>query len=141
MLDDGTTKKKMILCVDDDENLLSALRRLLRPLQHHVLTAKSAEEAILLASNKRPDLVLMDLNMPGMDGFEAIKRLKASGVHDVPVVMLTGDSAPNDIMRGYSEGCVYYITKPFNNDYVINIVQYLIGDLSEEERLSLEQQL
>lgn len=133
--------QKVILCVDDDANLLRALLRLLRTTPYEVVTASNGDEAIALVEAKPPSMIILDVNMPRVGGFEVLRHLKENGSGDIPVVMLTGDGEPTDIMKGYTEGAMYYITKPFRNEYVLNIVEYLIGDLSEAERAEVEAQL
>ncbi|GAB6043537.1 response regulator [Endothiovibrio diazotrophicus] len=126
---------KTILCIDDEPNVLAAVRRVLRPLAFEVITVTSGTEALEVARLVPPDLVILDLFMPEMDGYETLKGLRALGLEEVPVVMLTGDP---DILRGYAEGATYYIPKPFHNEYLLNIVEYLIGDPSPERRTWLE---
>ena len=76
--------------------------------------------------------------MPRMDGYELIKQLQTRGFEELPVVLLTGD---DNLARGYQEGCVYYITKPYKQDYLLNIIEYIIGDPSAERKEWLEQRL
>ena len=127
--------QKTVLCVDDDAGILAALRRVLRPLGHRVLTALDAFQGLQIAIAERPDMILLDLRMPHVDGYEFIRRLHGAGMDDIPVVMLT---ASQDLTGGYRSGCAYYMTKPCHSSNVHNIVQYMIGDLSEQERQALE---
>jgi len=133
--------QKTILCVDDDASMRSALCRLLTPLGHRILTASDGAQALEAAEDRQPDLIVLDLMMPGMDGYQLLKALRQRGLTDTPVVMLTGRDSGEDMISGYEGGAVYYITKPFKNEYVLNVVEYLIGDLAEEEREWLEQKL
>ena len=134
-------KQKTILCVDDDEHILSALRRILTPTGHRILAASDGTQALDMTQREHPDLILLDLMMPGMDGYAVLARFRELGLGDIPVVMLTGKDSGDDMISGYQEGAGYYITKPFKNEYVVNVVEYLIGDLAEEEREWLEQKL
>ena len=129
---------KTILCIDDNAHMLSALRRLLVPLGYRITTASGGAEGVRLAAEAKPDLVILDVMMPGMGGYEVLGGLRAAGLEETPVVMLTGQGSVDNVMKGYAQGCVCYITKPFKNEHVVNVVQYLIGDLSEEERARLE---
>jgi two-component system OmpR family response regulator len=133
--------KKTILCVDDEEYILSALKRVLRTLPFNVLTASNGEEAVETAIRERPDLILLDVWMPRMTGFEVLKQIREKGLHDTRVVMLTGAGSNQATLKGYQMGCDYYIPKPFKNESVINIVRYLIGDISSRERQELELKL
>ena len=125
----------MILCVDDEPNVLAALRRLLHPFPFEVVTVTSGKGAIGIAEKRTPDLVILDRFMPGMDGYETLHRLRELGLTDTPVVILSGDT---DILRGYDEGAVYYIHKPFRGEHVAHIVEYHLGDPSPERRAWLE---
>jgi CheY-like chemotaxis protein len=130
--------KKTILCVDDEIAILSSLARTLRPLPYRVVTATDGVKALEMVNQEKPDLIISDVKMPRMDGYEFIKQLHAKGLQELPVVLLTGD---DDLARGYQEGCVYYITKPYKKDYLINIIEYIIGEPSEERKEWLEQRL
>lgn len=129
---------KTILCVDDEIAILSSLARTLRPLPYRVVTATDGVKALEMVKKEKPDLIISDVKMPRMDGYELIKQLQAKGFGEMPVVLLTGD---DDLARGYREGCVYYITKPFGKDYLLNIIEYIIGEPSEERKEWLEQRL
>jgi DNA-binding response OmpR family regulator len=126
---------RTLLLVDDEANVLAALRRVLHPLPYRVLTAATGSQAIEVALAERPDLIFLDIRMPEMDGFECLKSLREAGLTEVPVVMLT---AEDKLMKGYLEGAAYYITKPFKNEHVTNIIEYLIGEPSAERKAWLE---
>ena len=134
-------KTKTILCVDDEEGILNALRRLIHRLSFPVIAARDGKEAIELIQTKKPDLIILDVHMPKMGGIEVLKWIRENEMAEIPVVMLTGDRSDSSTLKGYSEGSVYYITKPFSNEYVRNIINYLIGDLTAKEREILEQSL
>ncbi|MFI6325883.1 two-component system response regulator [Nonomuraea sp. NPDC050556] len=105
-----------ILLVDDKDESLIALEAVLRPLQQILLKAKSGQEAMKLMLRHEVAVVLLDVLMPGMDGFETaahIKRLDQTS--DVPIIFLTGaESGSGASFRGYAVGAVDYITKPFD---------------------------
>ena len=134
-------RQKTILCVDDEEGTLSALTRVLRPLSHRILKARDGKEALALARTAPPNLIILDVRMPEMDGYEVLRRLRREGMNDIPVVMLTADRSDQGLMESYGQGGTYHLTKPCKGDSILNIVQYLIGDLSEEERRCLELKL
>lgn len=131
---------KTILCVDDEEKTLSALRRVLRVFSCNILDAGDGEEALSVVREEPPDLIILDVRMPRMDGYEFLKHLREID-NDIPVIMLTGDSSSEGLMKGYSQGAVCYITKPFKNEYVINAVRLFIGSVSEEEKQEIEMSL
>ena len=126
--------RKRILCVDDDPNILRALRIILSRKQYEVITVESGEAALEMLAEEKPDLLILDIMMGDISGYDVMRRLPELGVTDLPVVLLTAKGEVDDILVGYEKGAAYYIPKPFKNEYVINIVDYLIGDLSEEQR-------
>ena len=134
-------ERKTILCIDDDGGTLAALRRVLRPLKHEVITSKGGKKAIALAKKKNPDLIFLDIHMPKMNGYDVLKQLQQEGLRTIPVVMLTGDRTDEAIVKGYQAGSIYYITKPFKNEYIRNIAAFLIGNLSEAEQSEMELKL
>ncbi len=117
------------LVVDDDRLLLRLIEINLTKTGMEVLLADSGREAFRLAQEKRPDIILLDLMMPMMDGYEVMRLLKSSDItKDIPVVMLTAKSSRGDRNRCEEMGAVAYITKPFNlqnlRKTVSSIVEY-----------------
>lgn len=103
----------VILIVDDEASDAEALSVLLQQEQYTTLTAHSGPEALELAARKPPDLVLLDVMMPGMNGFETCERLHhLPGLADLPVIFLTGASDRAAIARAFNTGAVDYLTKP-----------------------------
>jgi DNA-binding response OmpR family regulator len=104
-----------ILVVDDEPDVLRMLQVVLGRRGHRVLTAPTGMEGLVTAQGERPDLILLDIMMEGMDGWEVLKLLKLEqGTRDIPVVMLSARVEPRDKIRGLQEGAVDYITKPFS---------------------------
>ncbi|MDR3336857.1 MAG: response regulator [Treponema sp.] len=102
-----------VLAVDDEKANLLFLKRILSP-EYIVYTVKSGAEALELLVKNKPDLILLDIVMPEMDGFEVLAELKSSpGTRDIPVIIITGLNDPNDEEKGFSLGASDYITKPF----------------------------
>jgi two-component system chemotaxis response regulator CheY len=129
------TPQKTVLVTDDDAVLRGVTVKLIEARGHHVLTADSGEQAIeVFASGTPIDLHVLDVVMQGIDGFETMRRLSDAGFADVPVVFLTAKSSDEDILDGYRAGAGYYVTKPFKPAALLNIVDFLIGDLSPSER-------
>ncbi|MDV7391695.1 response regulator, partial [Arthrospira platensis SPKY1] len=113
-----------IMVVDDTAQNLALMSELLRP-QYRVVVANSGERALkLLHAGKQPDLILLDIMMPEMDGYEVIRRLKADPETErIPVVFLTAKSEVEDEAKGLSLGAVDYITKPISPPIVLARVQ------------------
>jgi DNA-binding response OmpR family regulator len=132
---------KRILCVDDDTGILRALRRILERKGYSVAACVNGKDALAEISAEEFDLIILDLMMPGMDGHELLGVIRRTRQCSAPVVMLTAKDDGDEVLKGYREGATYYITKPFKNRYVINIVEYLLGDLSKSEKQALELKL
>lgn len=108
-----------ILVVDDAADNRLILSELLRPI-YRVLEASDGEMALLIASNEQPDLILLDVVMPGLSGFDVCRQLKTNGkTRDIPVIFLTSLNATEDETRGLVLGAVDYITKPVNPPVVM----------------------
>ena len=109
------TEKSTILVVDDTPENLSLMSALLKDL-YKVKVANHGDKSLKIAmSDKPPDLILLDIMMPDIDGYEVCRRLKAnSGTRDIPVIFLTAKSEVEDEQRGLSLGAVDYITKPIS---------------------------
>ena len=104
---------KKILIVDDDQENLSVLADMLR-VEFQPLTAMNGREGIVTAVREQPDLILLDVNMPEMDGFEVCKRLREQpGTRQIPIIMLTTASSLDSRVKGLDLGADDYITKPF----------------------------
>ncbi len=118
MTENSSAKPKMLI-VDDVHENLHAMMNILRD-KYAVVAATSGEMALELAARKpQPDLMLLDIRMPGMDGYEVLRRLKINQVTaDIPVIIVTGLSESEDEAKGLKMGAADYITKPFNPDWL-----------------------
>ncbi|MEI6874727.1 MAG: adenylate/guanylate cyclase domain-containing protein [Spirochaetota bacterium] len=116
MADEGN----LVLVVDDIEENLKVLSETLVQAGFHPLQAKSGERALQIAAKARPDLILLDIKMPDMDGFETIARLKAdAATADIPVIFISALNQIEDKVQGFSAGAVDYVSKPFQKEEVI----------------------
>ncbi|MCG8425258.1 MAG: response regulator [Proteobacteria bacterium] len=106
-----------VLVVDDRPESLSFLFDLLSSYGFKVLAASDGEEALEQVTNVHPDLILLDVIMPGIDGFETCRRLKANAdTKDIPVIFMTALTSPNEKLVGFDVGGVDYVTKPINQE-------------------------
>lgn len=113
-----------ILIVDDIPANLNVLRQVLEPQGYNVIAVPSGEIALQIAARTPPDLILLDIMMPGIDGFETCHRLKADpATADIPVIFITAKDETTSIVRGFQVGGVDYITKPFQHEEVRARVQ------------------
>ena len=108
-------RKKKILIVDDEKQLVSLVSLHMKMSGYEVLSAKDGEEALAIAREEAPDLIILDLMLPKMDGWEVCKRLRTeSNIGDIPVIMLTARSEAGDKLKGFECGADDYVTKPFS---------------------------
>ena len=117
---DNTIKRHEVLIVDDIPSNLNFLSEVLHVEGINVMLATSGADALEIARYKLPDLILLDIAMPVMDGYEVCARLKADPVtRDIPVMYLTARTEPEDILKGFETGAVDYILKPFSSAELI----------------------
>jgi len=116
-------KKKLIMLVDDNLANLKIGNNILGG-KYTVATSPSAAKMFSLLENNKPDLILLDINMPEMNGYEAIKLLKSKPeTKDIPVIFLTAKTEADDEKEGLSLGAVDYITKPFEPDMLLKRIE------------------
>ncbi len=107
--------KKFVLIVEDEEDIRDLVSYHLNKEGFQVAAVASGEEALALLEKQVPDLILLDVMLPGIDGFAICQRLRASPrTADVPVMMLTAKSEETDVVRGLNQGATDYVTKPFS---------------------------
>jgi two-component system OmpR family response regulator len=113
-----TAPEARLLVVDDDADIVELLAASLRFSGFEVTTARNGHDALALASSSRPDLIVLDVMMPGLDGLSVVRRLREGGSR-VPVVLLTAKDATEDRVAGLTIGGDDYITKPFSLEEVV----------------------
>ncbi len=125
-----------ILVVDDEQavcDLAAACIKYGLGEDHQVLQAKDGDEAVRMAEQEQPDLILLDIMMPGMDGFEACRRLKASpSTKHIPIVFLTALAQEKDVAQGLALGGDGYVIKPFNAVTLAAQISYLLAPGDQE---------
>jgi DNA-binding response OmpR family regulator len=118
---------KKILVVDDEPEIVSILKFRLSSWGYEPLSSLNGEEALKVAEAMKPDLILLDVMMPGMSGFEVLKKLKAQdSTKGIPVIMVTVAAARAEIERGLKEGAAYYLTKPYDAPELLERVKKLL---------------
>lgn len=110
---DQTDSMKKILIIEDEENMVEGLRFNLEARNYVVTAALNGETGLKMAAGEKPDLIILDLMLPGLNGYEVCKRLKET-IPEIPIVMLTAKSQESDIVTGLDLGADDYITKPFS---------------------------
>lgn len=124
--------KKTILAVDDENDVLLILKSSLQSEGFNVLTAASGPEALAAMETTIPDLVVLDLMMPEMTGFEVLSRMREKNeLSAVPVIILTGASDKEKIRQAINVGVSYYIVKPFEFHDLVSKVRLAISDAEQ----------
>lgn len=125
-----------ILIVDDNPHNLQVLGNTLKANGYYPLFAKSAHQAFKVLQEKKPQLILLDIMMPEIDGFEVCQRLKADdNTKDIPIIFLTAYADKETIIQGFQLGAVDYVTKPFNTEELITRIQTHLKLKTTEEQL------
>ncbi len=120
---------KRILVIEDNETNIYLVGFILKKNGHEVIEARSGEEGVELAIKEKPDLILMDIQLPGIDGLEATRRIReseAEAEEEVPIIALTSYAMTGDRDKSLAAGCTGYIEKPINpNTFMSEIEKYL----------------
>jgi len=119
-------KKKKMLAVDDNPNNNAIIEELFGD-HYDLRTAMTGEEALEIAQTFEPDVVLLDIMMPGMDGYEVCKRLREHpSLSDIKILMVTAKGALEDRVKGYEVGANDFITKPFEEENILESVEFFL---------------
>lgn len=132
-------RKHLILVVDDEHAITRLLRATLESDGFAVIVADRGEEALALINQERPDLVVLDVMMPGIDGFETLRRIRSGSQASVtPVILLTAKTSDIEKLTGFQSGADDYVTKPFNPDELLARVHAILrrasGTVSQPAR-------
>ncbi len=129
------TEKSMVLCADEDPDTLAVLRRTLRKAGYRTVTASTGWGAVGLALQALPDLILLDVALPDLDGYEVMKAVaKLIPGKLPPVVLLSAASSKDDKLRGYFSGAAYCVTKPLAAETIVTAAKYVLGNVKDDER-------
>lgn len=123
----SSLNEKKIMIVDDEPNIIIALEFLLQRAGFTVIKADSGIKALELLETEQPDLLILDVMMPGLTGFEVAARLRnQSRFEHLNIVFLTAKGTERDKAAGYATGADYYIVKPFDNDLLVSTVKEIL---------------
>src|SRR4030042_4481505 len=126
----------VILLVDDNPQNLQVLGKLLQEEKYEIEFALNGETALEWLKNKKFDLVLLDLNMPGLNGFEVCKRIRSDKtMYGVPIIFLSAESERESILKGFEVGAQDYVTKPFDSRELLARVKTQLDLKSKTEKL------
>ncbi len=119
---------RKVLAVDDERHIVRLIQVNLERAGYQVSTAFDGTEALKKVEADKPDLIVLDVMMPKMDGFEVLKRLQANPEsREIPIVMLTAKAQDADVFRGWASGVSAYLTKPFNPLELITFVKRILS--------------
>jgi CheY-like chemotaxis protein len=122
-----------ILLVEDNELNRDMLSRRLTRRGHTVRTAVDGPQALAMAQDELPELILMDISLPGLDGWEVTRRLKAAeGTGSIPIIALTAHASTSDRLRSMEAGCDDYDTKPVEFDRLLEKIQHCLAAQEED---------
>ena len=120
-------EKSRILSVDDNPDNNEIIQEILSD-DYEVRIAASGEEALQIAPEFKPDLILLDIMMPGIDGYETCRRIKAdSSLKDTTIIMVSAKDQVDDKVEGYEVGAFDYITKPFTEEDLVNSIEFFLN--------------
>ena len=121
--------KKKVLIVDDEPDIVTALKFNLELENFECIEAYDGEEALLKAKNENPDLILLDIMLPKINGYKVSRLLKFDESYKhIPIIMLTARAQEKDIKVGEETGADEYITKPFEMDKLMSVIKKYLGD-------------
>jgi len=125
---------KKILAVDDERHIVRLIQVNLERAGYTVVTAYDGREALQKIEAEQPDLVVLDVMMPYMDGLEALKRIRANpATRALPVIMLTAKAQDQDVFQGYSHGVDIYLTKPFNPIELLTFIKRIFSEQESDD--------
>ncbi len=125
--------KGTILVADDDPDIVAIAKTTLEETGYVVQTAYNGMEVFSRLEEQKPDLIILDIIMPHMDGLEVLERLRGTGkTSSIPVILITAKIQQENMVRGYEQGADYYIPKPFTSAHLINITNLLINKNTQQ---------
>lgn len=117
------------MVVDDNPDIITIVKTILEGKGYNVSSASSGQELLNALKGQKPDLIILDIMMPEMDGLEVLSRLKSvTETASIPVILLTAKVQYEDVLGGYKLGADYYITKPFTSTQLVNGINLLLGE-------------
>src|SRR3989440_9444598 len=124
---------RKILAVDDERSIIRLIQVTLEKHGHQVVTAFDGKEALERVAREQPDMIVLDVMMPYLDGFEVLHELKKDpDTRDIPVIMLTAKAQDADVFNGYKRGADCYLTKPFNPNELNQFVKRIFDSVEKE---------
>lgn len=126
--------QRKILAVDDERHIVRLIQVNLERAGYKVVTACDGREALKKIEEEQPDLVVLDVMMPYMNGLETLKQIRSNPrMRNIPVIMLTAKAQDQDVFKGYSYGADIYLTKPFNPVELLTFVSRIFSEVEAHE--------
>jgi len=120
----------LILIADDSPTEIFVLKKLLEQNGHQVISAEDGEQAVEMTISERPELILMDIVMPKLNGFQATRRLhKDPSTTDIPVIIVSSKNQETDRLWGLRQGAKGYLAKPVDEETLLTEIKLLLGDV------------
>jgi two-component system cell cycle response regulator DivK len=122
---------RRIFVVEDQEDLCSILRDFLAASGYAVIEALDGAESVAKTASERPDLVLMDIQLPVLDGYDATRKIKAlPGFTAIPIIAVSSFAMKGDEEKARAAGCDHYVTKPYSPTQLLRVIRGFLGDQS-----------
>jgi two-component system cell cycle response regulator DivK len=119
---------QVILVIEDQEDNRRIMRDLLTSVNYEIIEAVSGQEGVSLAETHRPDLILMDIQLPDFDGYEATKKIKAiPALNSIPIIAVTSYALSGDDKKAFEAGCDAYVSKPFSPRALLKKIQEILS--------------
>jgi CheY-like chemotaxis protein len=119
---------RLVLVADDEEDILTLVTTIVARAGHEVVSVRDGAEALAAIRDRRPDLVVLDISMPEVDGLEVLRRLRADGeTSGLPVLLLSAQAQEADVRRGFDAGASAYVKKPFSPSELAQRVDDLLA--------------
>lgn len=124
----------LILIADDSPTEIFVVRKMLEKHNHQVITAQDGVQAVELSSSKKPDLIIMDVVMPNLNGFQATRRLsKDPATQGIPIIIVSSKNQETDKLWGFRQGAKGYLCKPVNEDELLAEINTLLAAAQSHE--------
>jgi two-component system alkaline phosphatase synthesis response regulator PhoP len=122
------SQKAKVLIVDDEPNNVDFLEQALEDSGYQLITATNGQEALNKIQSEQPDIILLDLNMPIMDGFTVLAKVKEDpNLRDIPVIIISSEQESKSVVKGIKQGAEDYLTKPVNAGLLVKKVKEYLG--------------
>ena len=130
--------RKRILIADDEPDIRTLLVAILKSENYDVITASDGAEALMAIKTSHPDVVILDIMMPKLDGMQVLQKVREDAeISSIPVIMLTAKVSDKDILSGYKYGANYYIPKPFEISDILEGVRMVLKPVKKRKRFKI----